>query len=192
MTQLLQTPADLPEPSNDGAADHLLGMPFPEIALPATTGGVINIPKFGTGPVVVFAYPRTGVPGEPLPEGWDEIAGARGCTPQNCAFRDLNAEFESQGVKVVGLSTNPPTYQSEMADRLHLPYPVLSDADLLLTRALRLPTFEINGMVLLRRLTMLVSNGLVVNLHYPVFPPGDSAAAALSMVQKFFASGDAR
>lgn len=189
MTTLLDVPEDLPIPLDDGAADHLRGMEVPDIALPATTGGEINIRRLGPGPVVLFAYPRTGVPGEPLPDGWNDIPGARGCTPQNCAFRDLNSEFAALGAKVIAVSTNSPAHQLEMATRLHLPYPVLSDEGLLLTRNLRLPTFEVDGMTLLRRLTIFVRANTIVDVDYPVFPPDKSAETALSMLRNDPAAG---
>ncbi|SDO23088.1 peroxiredoxin [Geodermatophilus sp. DSM 45219] len=177
-------PAHLPTPVDDGATDHLPGSVLPPLTLPATTGGVVDLRRLSTDRrLVVFAYPRTGRPGVDPPAGWDEIPGARGCTPQACAFRDLAAQFETLGVQVFGLSTQDPDYQHEVATRLHLPYSLLSDAELRLTRALNLPTFEVDGMRLLRRLTMIIRSGVIERALYPVFPPDEAAVQALSAVQ---------
>jgi len=173
-------PEDLPSPVDDGAADHLLGRRVPALTLPATSGDALDLSAL-TGRTIVYAYPRTGRPGEaPLVEDWDEIPGARGCTPESCAFRDHHAELREAGADVVGLSTQDPDYQREAATRLHLPYPLLSDADLALTRALDLPTFEAAGQVLLRRLTLLVRDGVVEHVWYPVFPPDSHPQEVLS------------
>ncbi len=177
----LDLPADLPVPSDDGAADHLPGTEVPAIALHATDGTTVDLAEAGArGRVVVFAYPRTGRPGEPalVPE-WDDIPGARGCTPEACGFRDLAGEFEDRGVAVYGLSTQDTGYQREAAERLALPYPLLSDAELALTRALRLPTFDAAGVTLLKRLTMILAGGRVERVLYPVFPPDAAARHAL-------------
>ncbi len=133
---------------------------------------------------VVFAYPRTGRPGVQAPSGWDSIPGARGCTPQACGFRDLAADFARADVEVFGLSTQDPDYQFEAARRLHLPYLLLSDAELALTRALRLPTFAVDGDVLLRRLTIIVHNGHIEQVLYPVFPPDAAAGVALAALHR--------
>ncbi|MDP9444491.1 MAG: peroxiredoxin [Actinomycetota bacterium] len=177
-------PAHLPAPVDDGATDHLPGSTLPQLALLATAGGAVDLRHLSTErQLVVFAYPRTGRPGVDPPTGWDEIPGARGCTPQACAFRDLAAHFEALGAQVFGLSTQDPDYQREAATRLHLPYSLLSDVDLRLTHALDLPTFEVDGMRLLRRFTMLIRGGVVERVLYPVFPPDQAAAQALSAVQ---------
>jgi peroxiredoxin len=173
-------PADLPVPVDDGACDHLVGMSVPAIALPSTAGGSVVLAHAGRPRTVVYAYPRTGVPGEPLPEGWDQIPGARGCTPQSCAFRDHHQQLLEMGAEVYGLSTQTTAFQGEMAARLHLPFAVLSDADLELTRALRLPTFEAAGMTLIRRLTLILQGGRIEHVFYPVFPPDQSAAQTLA------------
>jgi peroxiredoxin len=173
-------PEDLPSPVDDGAADHLLGRRVPALTLPATSGHPLDLSAL-TGRTVVYAYPRTGRPDEaPLVEDWDTIPGARGCTPESCAFRDHHAELRAAGAGVVGLSTQDPDYQREAATRLHLPYPLLSDADLALTRALDLPTFEAAGQVLLRRLTLLIRDGVVEHVWYPVFPPDSHPQEVLS------------
>lgn len=168
-------PDDLPVPQDDGAAAHLSGMALPEITLPATDGARVDLSKLG-GRAVVYIYPRTGRPGEAMPEGWDAIPGARGCTPQSCSFRDHFAELMDLGVaRVFGLSTQDSDYQREAAERLHLPFPLLSDAELRLARAMDLPTFEAAGMTLLKRMTLVMEDGIVAKVFYPVFPPDRSA-----------------
>jgi peroxiredoxin len=176
-------PSDLPAPVDDGAADHLPGMRVPPIALPATDSREIRIdnPPPDAERWVVYAYPRTGVPGEePFTPDWDAIPGARGCTPETCAFRDHAADLRAAGAAVAGLSTQDTAFQQEMATRLHLPFPVLSDHDLALTRALRLPTFEAAEHTLLRRLTLVIHQGVVEHVFYPVFPPDGHAAEVLA------------
>ena len=179
-------PDDLPVPEDDGAAAHLPATQLPSIELPATDGTMVRLNEL-TGRTVLFAFPRTGRPGEPSPGGdeyWDAIPGARGCTPQACSFRDLSAEFSARGVELFGLSTQEPAYQQEAAGRLQLPYPLLSDADLRLTTALGLPTLTVDGAVLLRRLTMIVRDGRIERVLYPVFPPDRSAADALAALDE--------
>lgn len=170
-------PEDLPEPVDDGAAAHLAGMILPNVALPATDGRSIALARL-PGRTVVYAYPRTGEPGQaPLTPDWNQIPGARGCTPQSCSFRDHYAELKELGVDhVFGLSTQSTAYQRELAKRLHLPFPVLSDETLELTRAARLPTFEAAGLTLLKRLALVVDDGRVTHVFYPVFPPDRNAA----------------
>jgi peroxiredoxin len=168
-------PPDLPEPVDDGAADHLEGAALPSLELPATSGEEIDLAA-AAGTLALYCYPRTGRPGEPLPPGWDEIPGARGCTPQSCAFRDHFAELEALGASVLGLSAQPLADQIEFARRVELPYPVLSDPGLELAEALRLPTFEVAGMRLYRRLTLIARHGEIVKVFYPVFPPDRNAA----------------
>ncbi|HWM09984.1 MAG TPA: peroxiredoxin [Solirubrobacteraceae bacterium] len=174
-------PDDLPIPEDDGAADHLRGTPLPPVALTATDGEVVRLDEL-PGRSVVFAYPRTGRPGEDPPggeAGWNAIPGARGCTPEACSFRDEAARFGALGVRVFGLSTQDTPYQCEAVERLHLPYPLLSDERLELTRALGLPTFDVDGMTLIRRLTLIVVEGRVEDVVYPVFPPDRGAELAL-------------
>jgi len=177
-------PESLPVPENDGAADHLAGSRLPDIALPSTLGGVVNIAEVGVPRAVIFAYPRTGRPNELMPDGWDAIPGARGCTPQTCSFRDLHQEFTALGTEVYGISTQSSDYQREMVERLHVLFPVLSDAQLELARALRLPTFAVEGMALLKRLTLVISDGVIEHVFYPVFPPNRSADAALEWLRQ--------
>lgn len=170
----------LPAPEDDGAARHLPGMELPSIVLAATDGRSVDLSRL-PGRNVVYAYPRTGQPGIPNPDGWDLIPGARGCSPQSCAFRDHYAELQRLGVvRVFGLSTQDTAYQLEAATRLHLPFPILSDERLELTRALRLPTFEASGMTLLKRLTMVIDDGRITHVFYPVFPPDQNAAAVVA------------
>jgi peroxiredoxin len=186
-----QLPADLPVPADDGAAAHLPGTAMPPVALPATGGGTMRVDVVPDGftRLVVYAYPMTGLPGVPVPDGWDEIPGARGCTPESCGFRDHAAELASHGAAVAGLSTQGTGYQREAADRLRLPFPLLSDAGLTLTRALALPTFGIDlppayegggPRTLLKRLTLVVRDGVIEKVFYPVFPPDRHADEVLA------------
>ncbi|KQT49942.1 BcpB protein [Methylobacterium sp. Leaf456] len=174
-------PDDLPAPSDDGAADHLSGLKLPDVALRATDGSLVSLVRL-PGRTVVFAYPRTGVPGQPnLAADWDRIPGARGCTPQACAFRDAHADLLGRSVaRVFGLSTQDGPHQREAAERLHLPYAVLSDRSRALAMALRLPTFEAGGEILLKRLTLVIDDGVVAKVFYPVFPPDRSAEAVIA------------
>ncbi|MGH6770897.1 MAG: peroxiredoxin [Xanthobacteraceae bacterium] len=168
-------PGDLPVPQDDGAARHLAGARLPPLALDATDGSRIDLSAL-RGRGVVYIYPRTGRPGQPLPDGWDAIPGARGCTPQSCSFRDHFAELKGLGVEhVFGLSTQDTDYQREAVDRLHLPFPILSDPELTLTRALDLPTFSVAGMTLLKRMVLVIDDGVIAKAFYPVFPPDRSA-----------------
>jgi peroxiredoxin len=175
----LNLPADLPVPEDDGAADHLVGMSVPGLALPST-GGTVDLAGLATRRLIAYLYPRTGVPGQPSPDRWDDIPGARGCTPQSCAFRDTLAEFIALGAAVIGISTQAPDEQREFATREHIPFPLLSDSDLMLAAALRLPTIEVEGMTLYKRLTLVAENGRIVKAFYPVFPPDRNAAEVLA------------
>ncbi|HEV2643586.1 MAG TPA: peroxiredoxin, partial [Candidatus Elarobacter sp.] len=176
-------PPDLPAPVDDGAAAHLTGMTLPHVALPATDGTAVDLAAI-SGTVVVFAYPRTGRSGEPsLVADWDRIPGARGCTPHTCAYRDLHAEFTALGARVFGLSTQDTAYQREMVERVHVPFPVLSDADLALTRALRLPTMDVAGQTLLKRIAWIARDGVIARVFYPVFPPDRNAAEVLAALR---------
>jgi peroxiredoxin len=179
----LELPKDLPVPRDDGAAKHLPGTKLPQLVLAATDGSKVDLSRL-KGRTVVYAYPRTGVPGQPLLEGWDAIPGARGCTPQSCGFRDHFAELRKAGVDhLFGLSTQDIEYQRELAERLHLPFAILSDAGLAFTKALRLPTFEVEGMTLLKRLTLVIDNGQITHVFYPVFPPDKSAQEVVNWLQ---------
>jgi peroxiredoxin len=173
----------LPAPEDDGAARHLPGLRIPSIPLPATDGSTVDLSAL-PGLTVLYAYPRTGRPVEPNPDGWDAIPGARGCTPQTCAFRDHFAELQSLGVAhLYGLSTQNTAYQRELAERLHLPFPILSDEHLVLTKALSLPTFSTNGMTLLKRLALILRDGVIEHVFYPVFPPDQNAADVVTWLR---------
>src|SRR5690349_21810996 len=170
----------IPAPSDDGGAAHLKGMSVPPVSLLATNDTSVKLSAL-RGRTVVFAYPRTGEPGKiALVDDWDMIPGARGCTPQTCSFRDLFAELKAAGAAhVFGLSTQSNDYQAEMAARLHLPFPVLSDEKLLLTRALNLPTMEVAGLTLIKRLALVVDDARISHVFYPVFPPDRNAGDVL-------------
>lgn len=174
MNQYAALPPDLPVPEDDGGADHLPGMALPPL---------FGLDELGRERLVAYLYPRTGVPGVPLPEDWDDIPGARGCTPQSCSYRDALAEFERLGAAVVGISAQSAEEQAEFAAREHIPFPLLSDPDLQLAAALRLPTFEVDGMTLYKRLTMVAEAGEIVRAFYPVFPPDRDAAAVLGWLR---------
>lgn len=180
MSDPFALPDDLPIPEDDGAVDHLVGLPVPSLALPSTQGGSLDLSELAHGRLVAYVYPRTGVPGQPLPAGWDDIPGARGCTPQSCAYRDALAEFERLGVTVVGISAQSATEQREFAQREHIPFSLLSDTDLELAAALRLPTFAVEDMTLYRRLTFVAEAGRITKAFYPVFPPDRDAAEVLA------------
>jgi len=183
-------PPNLPVPVDDGAADHLRGSRVPDITLPATDGRRISLAAMRGGRTVVYAYPRTGRPGEvALVDDWDSIPGARGCTPETCGFRDHHSELLAAGAEVFGLSTQDIPYQQEVVARLRLPFAILSDADLALTRAWRLPTFEAAGQTLLRRLTLVLRDGRVEHLWYPVFPPDGHAGEVLAWLRSNRDSG---
>jgi peroxiredoxin len=168
-------PADLPVPQDDGAARHLTGLKLPSLRLPATDGSEIDLAAL-SGRTVVYVYPRTGRPGQPLPEGWDAIPGARGCTPQSCSFRDHFDELKRLGVsQLLGMSTQDSDYQREAVERLHLPFAILSDGGLRFTRALGLPTFTVDGMTLQKRMVLVIDDGAIAKVFYPVFPPDQSA-----------------
>jgi peroxiredoxin len=176
-------PADLPVPEDDGAADHLTGMALPALALPSTAGGEVRLDEL-PGLTVLFCYPRTGRPGEEMPPGWDAIPGARGCTNEACGFRDGHDQFADLGVRVLALSAQDSAYQGELAERLELPFPVLSDERFELVRALGLPTFEAAGMILLERLTLVIRGGRIEHVFYPVFPPDTHAAEVLAWLRR--------
>ncbi|HEY1374120.1 MAG TPA: peroxiredoxin, partial [Candidatus Binatia bacterium] len=169
-----ELPADLPIPVDDGACDHLPGIRVPSVRLESTAGRVVDLSAL-PGRTVVYCYPRTGRPDVELPAGWNAIPGARGCTPESCGFRDHFQELQSLGADVFGLSTQESDYQREAAKRLHLPFEILSDAELGFTRALRLPTFEVDGMTLIKRLTLILRDGKIEKVFYPVFPPDQHA-----------------
>src|SRR5882757_7149035 len=174
----------IPAPSDDGAAAHLVGMTIPPLSLMATDDTSVT-PSALPGRTVVFAYPRTGEPGKiSLVDDWDMIPGARGCTPQTCSFRDLYTDLKAAGARqVFGLSTQDNAYQAEMAARLHLPFPVLSDAKLELTGALDLPTMEVAGLTLIKRLALVIDDARITHVFYPVFPPDRNAGEVLAWLK---------
>lgn len=176
-------PPDLPRPVDTGACAHLPGRPLPATPLQATTGERVDLSTL-PGWVVVFCYPMTGTPGVPLPTGWNEIPGARGCTPQACGFRDAHAALAGLGAAVVGLSAQPPEEQREAAQRLGLAYPLLSDEDLAFANRLGLPRFEVDGRVFLERVTLVAQDGAIEKVFHPVFPPDQNAAEVLDWLVK--------
>lgn len=185
MDDVVGTPdwSRLPPPDDDGAVRHLGGARLPPVALRATDGGTVDLSAH-RGRTVVYIYPRTGRPGVPNPDGWDMIPGARGCSPQSCAFRDHSAELKRLGVeRLYGLSTQDTAYQREAAERLHLPFPLLSDERLQFARASGLPTFEIAGATLLKRCTLVVDDGRVTHVFYPVFPPDKNADQVIAWLK---------
>ncbi len=171
-------PPDLPVPEDDGAADHLAGLELPDLELDSSDGRV-NVRDFD----VIYVYPRAGRPGRDLPPGWDETPGARGCTPQSCAFRDAHSDLAALGVRVAGLSAQDLDDQREFAERNHMPFPVVSDPDLRLGIALDLPTFEIAGLTLYKRCTLVAEDARIVKSFYPVFPPDANAGDVLRWLQ---------
>jgi peroxiredoxin len=176
-------PPNIPAPQDDGAARHIAGLKLPDLALPATDGAHVNLSKL-KGRTVVYIYPRTGVPGVDLPPGWNEIPGARGCTPQSCSFRDHFGELKRLGVaQLFGLSTQNTAYQLEAATRLHLPFAILSDEKLALNTALKLPTFTTSGLTLLKRMAVVIDDGTITKAFYPVFPPDKNAEVVIAWLQ---------
>ena len=165
-----ELPKDLPVPIDDGACDHLPGLRLPSVPLLSTAGRLVDLSSL-PGRTVVYCYPRTGRPDQEPPQGWNEIPGARGCTPQSCAFRDHHRELQALGARLFGLSTQETDYQREAAERLDLPFELLSDAELAFARALRLPTFEVESVTLIKRLTLIIRDGYIEKVFYPVFPP---------------------
>jgi peroxiredoxin len=189
-----ELPKDLPVPQDDGACDHLTGINLPSIALPSTRGRAVDLARLG-GTTAIYIYPRTGRPDQESPPGWNEIPGARGCTPQSCAFRDHHEALKRAGAaQVFGLSTQNTAYQREAVERLHLPFELLSDAGLELAKALNLPTFEVEGMRLIKRLTLIARDRqiapsrrgepAIVKVFYPVFPPDRNAGEVLAWLKQ--------
>jgi peroxiredoxin len=169
----------LPIPENDGACNHLLGERLPAVMLASTRGNRVDLSAI-QGKVVVYCYPMTKQPDVPIPDGWEQIPGAAGCTLQSCTFRDFNAELQALGVRVYGLSTQDSLHQQEAAERLYLPFELLSDAGFKFTNLLRLPTFEVEGKRLIKRLTLIADGGKIVKVFYPVFPPDKNAQDVLN------------
>jgi peroxiredoxin len=183
MSNAQAAPQSVPVPTDDGGARHLAGAKLPDVTLAATDGAKVNLASL-RGRTVVYIYPRTGVPGQPSLDGWNAIPGASGCTPQSCSFRDHFAELKALGVAhLYGLSTQDTAYQREAAERLKLPFPVVSDAGLQLTRALKLPTFAAAGMTLLKRMALVIDDGVISKVFYPVFPPEKNAEEVIAWLQ---------
>jgi peroxiredoxin len=176
-------PSDLPQPIDDGAAKHLWKLRVPKVSLGSTAGRIVDLSDLSALRTVLYCYPMTGVPGKPLPAGWDLIPGARGCTPQACSFRDHHQEISELNAEVFGLSTQTTQYQLEMAERLHLPFEVLSDSEFKLCDALRLPTFEVDGTRLVRRITLILRGGRIEHVFYPVFRPDKSGSQVLDWLK---------
>jgi peroxiredoxin len=175
----------IPAPEDDGGARHLIGITVPDVVLEATDGTQVSLARI-LGRVVVFAYPRTGVPGQISPVAdWDMIPGARGCTPHACGFRDLHKDLAAAGAaRAFGLSTQDTAYQREAAGRLHLPFPLLSDETLALANALRLPLMHVAGMTLIKRLALVIDDGRIAKVFYPVFPPDRNAGEVLAWLRQ--------
>ncbi len=172
-------PANLPVPVDDGACDHLLGSTLPSVSLTSTAGKAVDLSAYA-GTLVIYFYPMLGRPDSPPLIGWNDIPGARGCTPQTCAFRDLHAELKQLGVEVFGVSAQHLEDQQEAHARLHLPFALLNDGQLALAKALKLPTFEYRGTRLIKRLTIIATGGLIRKVFYPVFPPNNNAGEVIA------------
>lgn len=180
---LYELPPGLPIPEDDGLSAHLIGQRLPDLVLTATSGTPINLAEV-PGWVVIYCYPMTGQPGVALPNGWDNIPGARGCTPQSCAFRDHYAEIRALDAAVFGISTQHSTYQQEMSKRLHLPFAILSDEKLQFADALKVPTMTVAGMTLIKRLTLICHSSVIRHVHYPVFPPQADPERVITWLQE--------
>ena len=181
-SDLASLPASLPVPEDDGACSHLPGRALPPITLPSTAGRMVNLAELKV-PTVLFFYPRNAQPHESIPEAWNMIPGARGCTPHSCGFRDLHGEFKLLGFQIFGVSTQDTDYQKELVNRVHLPFEVLSDAKIELVNALQLPTFEYRGLRLLKRMAWVVEDGKITKVFYPVFPPDKNADEVLNWLK---------
>lgn len=184
MADLFALPPDLPVPQDDGACRHLPGREMPPVVLEATSGRRVHVAEASQARTVFFFYPRNGRPGEPIPPGWDQVPGARGCTPHSCAYRDHYAGFQALGVRVFGVSSQDTAWQREFAERTRLPYALLSDREFRLTDALRLPTFDFDGVRLIKRLAIVADRSRIVKVFYPVFPPDKNAEEVLDWLKK--------
>jgi peroxiredoxin len=184
VTDFSVLPENLPVPQDDGAADHLRGLAAPEVTLPSTSGERVTLSALGPGRTVIYVYPLTGRPGVDLPEGWDNIPGARGCTTEACDFRDHHQDLIDAGVsRVVGLSSQDTPYQRELTERLRLPFEILSDTELRLVDTLALPTFDAAGQTLFKRLTLVIHDDLIAHAFYPIFPPNHHAQEVLAWLR---------
>ena len=181
MRDLFELPRNLPIPTDDGAADHLPGAALPGLKLQSTSNRLIDLKNIKER-VIIFFYPRTGEPNVPAPEDWDLIPGARGCTPQSCGFRDLYAEFKKFGYQVYGASSQNSQYQGEFVARNHIPFEILSDSNFELTESLKLPTFTYNGLRLIKRMALVIDQGIITKVFYPVFPPNENATKVLEWI----------
>ena len=189
---LYELPENLPVPQDDGACDHLAGMKLPPVALQSTGGRKVDLSTLKST-TVVYIYPRTGRPDQEVPPGWNGIPGARGCTPQSCAFRDHYQELKGAGASnVFGLSTQDTAYQQEAVERLHLPFGLLSDERLKFARALKLPTFDVAGMRLIKRMALIARDATIEKVFYPVFPPDRNAGDVLDWLRNRRQTSDAR
>jgi peroxiredoxin len=182
-TNLNQLPANLPRPKDDGGARHLKGMALPDLELPSTSNRLVNLSKISSPRTVIYCYPMTGRPDRQLPQGWDDIPGARGCTPETCGFRDHHQDLAKLHTEVFGLSVQDTPYQQEMVARLNVPFEVLSDEHMTFAKALRLPTLTVAGMTLLKRLTLVAHGGRIEQVFYPVFPPDTHAEAVIGWLK---------
>ena len=180
---LNELPANLPRPKDDGGARHLRGMRIPNLDLPSTSNRAVNLSRISAPRIVVYCYPMTGQPGKALPAGWDDIPGARGCTPETCGFRDHHKDLAKLHADVYGVSTQSTAYQQEMVKRLEVPFEVLSDEQMTFTRALNLPTFTVDGMTLIKRLTLIVRDKKIEKVFYPVFPPDKHAEEVIGWLK---------
>jgi peroxiredoxin len=183
-TNLNQLPANLPRPKDDGGARHLTGMALPDLELPSTSKRRVNLSKVSAPRIVIYAYPMTGRPDRQLPQGWDDIPGARGCTPETCGFRDHHKDLAKLHAEVFGVSTQDTAYQQEMVKRLEVPFEVLSDEQMAFARALKLPSFTVDGMTLLKRLTIVARSGRIEHVFYPVFPPDKHAEEVMAWLKR--------
>jgi len=183
-TNLNQLPANLPRPKDDGGARHLKGMALPDLELPSTRNRRVNLSTVSAPRIVIYAYPMTGRPDRQLPQGWDDIPGARGCTPETCGFRDHHKDLAKLHAEVFGVSTQDTAYQQEMVKRLEVPFEVLSDEQMAFARALKLPTFTVDGMTLLKRLTIVARSGRIEHVFYPVFPPDTHAEEVIAWLKQ--------
>lgn len=182
MRDLNTLPEGLPVPADDGACDHLCGMSLPAIQLKATSGRSVSLQTLNQ-PTIIFFYPRTGEPDKPAPADWDLIPGARGCTPQSCGFRDLYREFQQLGYQIFGFSSQDTDYQKEFVQRNHIPFEILSDAQFEFIDYMNLPTFEYEGLRLVKRMAWVIQEGVVQKVFYPIFPPNENASAVLSWLK---------
>ncbi len=178
MRDLSKIPDGLPIPTDDGACNHLVGMSLPSIDLMTTSDRLLNLNDINK-PTVIFFYPRTGEPNKPAPADWDLIPGARGCTPQSCGFRELYSEFTKLGFQVFGLSSQDTNYQKEFVQRNHIPFEILSDSQFQLIDQMNLPTFQYNGLRLVKRMALIIQDGQIIKIFYPVFPPNENASTVL-------------